>query len=111
MFFDPPEGVSAEDAAVLRHVFYQRWPAERVVSLLFSPPLRRRCSQDELFKIKREIEAVIYLPDHKAHCQSDYDWKAARRRVEAVLEQHDASLPTPKDLTWYEEEEKQHTDA
>lgn len=105
-FFDPPTHADPEVAASFIHAFYHRWPAQRVVPLLISPSLRRRCTNDELFTIKREIESAIYLRDWYAHCLPSYDWAAAKKRVEAVLERHGAVLPKPDDLTWYEEEEQ-----
>ncbi|MEQ1935432.1 MAG: hypothetical protein ABL962_16355 [Fimbriimonadaceae bacterium] len=46
------------------------------------------------------------MRDWYAHCLPSYDWAAAKKRVEAVLERHGAVLPKPDDLTWYEEEEQ-----
>ena len=110
-FFDPPPDADPEVAASFVRQFYHHWPAERVTNLLLSPSLRRRCTSNELFQIEREIQAAIYQRDWQAHCLPDYDWEAARKRVETVLERHSASLPKPDDLTWYEEEERQKADA
>jgi hypothetical protein len=110
-FFDPPQHLDPEERAGWVRAFYHRWPAERVIRVLFSPSLRRRSSESELFAIQREIEGVIYQRDWQAHCLPSYDWHAARKRVEAVLERHGAALPRSEDLTWYEQDESQKTNA
>src|SRR5688572_43107 len=73
-FFEPPSDTDAEVAASLVREFYHRWPAERLIRLLFSPSLRRRGNADQLSEIQSELENAIYQGDHSAHCLPSYDW-------------------------------------
>lgn len=99
------EELTAPESSMDSQMFFHDSPIEYVSHLLQPPSLRNRPigPDDDPVEIEHKIEHAV---NQDYACNSDqYDWEAARRRVEAVLAEYGASLPTPDQPAWYEEED------
>lgn len=81
-----------------------RTPVWFLTHVLEPPSLHRRYQGKDRIAIDFEIEVAIVGDDSAAHLEPGFDWDAARERVRAVLTRYGASLPTPDDLAWWENE-------
>lgn len=99
------EELTAPEPSVDSQLFFHDTPIEYVSSLLQPPSLRARPigPEDDPVEIEHKIERAV---NQDYACNSNqYDWDAARRRVEAVLAEYGAVLPTPDQPAPYEEED------
>lgn len=103
--------MTAPEDSVDSKLFFHDSPIEYLSHLLQPPTLRKRYigPDDNPVEVEHKIEHAVN--QDYGYDSAHYDWDAARRRVEAVLAEYGASLPTPDDLTWYEEEERQRQDG
>ena len=83
--------------------FYNELPFHYLTQVLMSPDMRRRYKGGERISIQSDVEGAVIAGDCFAHLRPDYDWDAARVRVEQVLARYNGALPRPEDLAWYEE--------
>ncbi len=99
--------LTAPEQSVSWGVFFHDSPIEYVSRLLQPPALRKRYigPDDDPVEIDHKIEHAVNQDYH--YDSERYDWDTARRRVEAVLAEYGASLPTPEDLAPHEEDDKQ----
>ena len=99
--------LTAPELSMDSQMFFHDTPIEFVSYLLQPAALRKRDigPDDDPVEVTHKIEHAVN--QGYAYDSEHYDWDAARRRVEAVLAEYGASLPTPDDLTWYEEEQRQ----
>jgi hypothetical protein len=86
-------------------MFFHDTPIEYLSQLLQPPSLRARRigPDDDPMEITHKIEHAVNV-DY-AYNSDQYDWDAARARVEAVLAEYGAVLPRPEQPAWYEEED------
>jgi hypothetical protein len=94
------EDLGAAESSIDSVMFFRESPIKYVSPLLLPPSLRNHPSTQE---IERKIERAVNL--EYPYNSDTHDWDAARRRVEAVLTEYAASLPTANQPAWYEEED------
>lgn len=81
-----------------------RTPVWFLTDVLEPPSLHQRYQGGDRIRIDLELEVAVLGEDFAAHLQPDFDWEAARTRVEVVLARYGASFPKPYDLAWWEHE-------
>ncbi len=94
-----------EDLTAPDQMFFHDSPIEYVSDVLQPRSLRNRYvgPDDDPVEVTHAIEHSVNQDYHYNSAQ--YDWAAARRRVEVVLARYGASLPSPDQPAWYEEED------
>lgn len=99
------EELSESKASLL----FNETPFWYIVLLLIPVALEERLrgsNDDRLVELERRLlDAVHRYGDHQA--EKNYDWEAARRRVEAVLAEVGEGLPKPSEVTGYEQRTRQ----
>lgn len=81
-------------------MFFRESPIEYLRDLLLPAWLRNGPIGEEVTGKIGHAVGLDYPYNSDTH-----DWDAARRRVEAVLTEYGASLPTPDQPAWYEQED------
>jgi hypothetical protein len=80
-------------------LFYHEEASWYVVPLLIPEALRQRLPSSEHHKLMYKIEAAIVHGKSPIAFAENYDWKAARDRVEAILNEYGSSLAMVGKLT------------
>jgi hypothetical protein len=65
--------------------------------------MRQRFDGAERVLLLHEMEVAFINRDSFAFLRLDFDWNAARQRVEQVVANHGGTFPKPEDSAWYEE--------
>lgn len=86
-------------------MFFRDSPIRFIRQLLQPASLRNRSigPDDDSMEVTRNIERAV--AQEYPYKIAAHDWAAARKRVETILAQYGASLPTPDQPAWYEEED------
>jgi hypothetical protein len=77
-------------------IFYHETPIYYIVPELVPGALARKLDAHELMSLDARIETTIYNGDSCCDSRPDFDWHAARDRVERVLNEYGESLRNVK---------------
>jgi hypothetical protein len=101
------DDLTAPEGSVVSELFFHDTPIEYVSFLLQPRSLRDRSvgPDDDPVEIEHRIEHAVN--QDYAYNSHAFDWDSARRRVERVLAEYGASLPTPDQPAPYEEDDAQ----
>ena len=73
-------------------MLYHEFPTYLVTSLLVPPAVKERLVGTSLMDLYRRIEAAIALNEYSDEAFQRYDWDAAVRRIDAILDEFGESF-------------------